>query len=53
MARPTITELTNADPGFYPAIGPFLASHDVHIALGGVPGTSPPRPGSSCTTRPA
>jgi hypothetical protein len=29
--------MTNADPAFYPTLGPFLARHDVHIALGGVP----------------
>jgi hypothetical protein len=29
--------LTNADRGFYPTIGPFLARRDVHKAIGGVP----------------
>lgn len=36
-----ITELTQRDPAFYPTLGPFLASHAVHQALGGVPWDEP------------
>lgn len=37
MATEKLTQLRNTDPGFYPALGPFLAAHAVHKALGGVP----------------
>lgn len=37
MAKPQLIEITNADPAFYRLLGPFLASHAVHKALGGVP----------------
>lgn len=32
-----LTTLTNKDAEFYPTLGPYLASHDVHTAIGGVP----------------
>lgn len=32
-----LRELTNADPDFYPTLGPFLGRHEVHNAIGGVP----------------
>lgn len=32
-----LLELTNNDPSFYPLVGPFLARHEVHAAIGGVP----------------
>ncbi|HLU99289.1 MAG TPA: hypothetical protein VKZ89_20840 [Thermobifida alba] len=37
----TLTELTNADPTFYAILGPYLANHDVHKAIGGVPWDEP------------
>jgi hypothetical protein len=33
--------MTNQDPAFYPTLGPFLARHEVHQALGGVPWDTP------------
>lgn len=41
MAKIKIVELTNTDPDFYPTLGPFLAHHDVHRTLGGVPWDEP------------
>ncbi|MCX4681561.1 hypothetical protein OG413_40895 [Streptomyces sp. NBC_01433] len=35
--QPEPVLLTNGDPGFYPALGPFLASHEVHRFIDGVP----------------
>jgi hypothetical protein len=35
--RVELIELTNADPDFYPALGPYLANHAVYAALGGTP----------------
>ncbi|MCQ1577184.1 hypothetical protein [Streptomyces parvus] len=36
-AQPDPVLLTNKDPRFYPTLGPYLARHEVHKALGGVP----------------
>ncbi|MFH8257788.1 hypothetical protein [Streptomyces roseolus] len=36
-AQPDPILLTNSDPDFYPTLGPYLARHDVHKVLGGVP----------------
>ncbi|MGW2416903.1 hypothetical protein ACWCV5_32715 [Streptomyces tubercidicus] len=41
MPKSKIVEMTNADPEFYPTLGPFLAAHDVHKMLGGVPWDEP------------
>lgn len=37
----TIRQMTNGDPGFYAALGPFLACKDVHKTIGGVPWDEP------------
>lgn len=36
-----IAQLTNHDTAFYPTMGPYLANHDVHRAIGGVPWDEP------------
>ncbi|MEU8542982.1 hypothetical protein AB0C52_23850 [Streptomyces sp. NPDC048717] len=36
-AQPDPVLMTNKDAGFYPTLGPYLARHDVHRVLGGVP----------------
>lgn len=41
MPKPHLVQLTNTDPAFYPTLGPYLARHDVHIALGGIPWDDP------------